>query len=261
MIPTGFYYQSQWWNILYRFCQFLAIIIAAIMGGSILEASFAYVLVQFIVYGATFLYIKRKIPEFYPWWYGANFHIGFSNFKKSLILTFNNFVQQLSSNGLLLLISNIFSSMYLPIFTTIRTMTNTALSITNILINAILPDFIRYHSKKEKEKLKSVFNANWFFGGLIVNMGLILIIPFAEIVFNIWTNNIIQFDYNLFISLVASISLINFGAGLYNYIYGINNLKAVTVITITRAIFLFGIFLLLIRYYWFSRNWFCCFNK
>ena len=49
MLPTGFYYQSQWWNILYRFCQFLSIIIAAMIGGSILEASVAYGLVYFIL--------------------------------------------------------------------------------------------------------------------------------------------------------------------------------------------------------------------
>lgn len=240
MIPTGYFYESQWWYVLYKFCQFLSVIIIVILGGSILEAVIFYVLAQFIVYGFTFLYIKRKIPEFYPWWKGANLKIGFSNFKKSLILTFNSFVQQLSSNGLLLLISNIFSAIYLPIFNTIRTMTNTALSITNILIFAVLPDFIRYHAEKEKEKLNSVFNANWFFSGLIVNIVLILVVPFAEIVFNIWTNNIIKFDFNLFISLAASISIINFGAGLYNYIYGINNILAVTVITITRVIILFG---------------------
>lgn len=241
MIPTGYYYEAQWWVILYRFCQFISIIIVAMWGGSILEAVLFYVLVQFIVYGFTFMYIKRKIPEFYPWWHGANFKIGFSNFKKSLILTFTNFVQQLSNNGLLLLISNMFSSIYLPIFTTIRTMTNTAVSITNILIAAVLPDFIRYHAEKEKEKINSVFYANWFFSGLIVNIGIILVIPFAEQIFNVWTNGIIKFDFNLFISLAASISIINFGAGLYNYAYGINNLRAVLVTTITRVIVLFGL--------------------
>jgi O-antigen/teichoic acid export membrane protein len=118
-------------------------------------------------------------------------------------------------------------------------MTNTALSITNILINSILPDFVRYHSSKEKEKLYSVFNANWFFSGLIVNSGIILIIPFAEIIFKTWTKGIITFDFNLFISLAASISVINFGAGFYNYLFAINSLRAITLITITRVIILF----------------------
>lgn len=239
MIPTGFYYQAQWWGILYRFCQFLSIIIVALIGGSILEASIFYVLIQFIVYGLTFYYIKIKIPEFYPWWKDAEFRIALLNFRKSLVYTFTSFVQQLCNNGLILFISNLFSSIYLPIFTTIRTMTNTALSITNLLINSVFPDFVRYHAAKEKEKLYSVFNANWFFSGVVVNIGLITVIPFAGYIFKLWTKGIINFDFNLFISLAASISVINFGAGLYNYLYGINNLKAVTVITLTRVIILF----------------------
>lgn len=240
MIPSGFYYQSQWWVILYRFCQFFSILIVALFDGSILIASILYVFIQLIVYGLTFFYIKIKIPEFYPWWQGANLKVGLLNFNKSLFLTFTGFVQQLSSNGLVLIISNIFSSIFLPVFTTIRTMTNTALLITNILINSLVPDFIRYHAEKEKDKLYSVFNANWFFSGLIVNIGLILVIPFAENIFSYWTKGIIKFDFDLFIYLAASISVINFGAGLYNYIYLINNLKAVMAITITRVVVLFG---------------------
>lgn len=240
MVPSGLYYQAQWWGILYRFCQFLSIVFIAVLGGSILEASIFYVVIQFIVYALTFLYIKIKIPEFYPWWQGANLETAFLNFKNSLVFTFNSFTQQLSNNGLLLLISNLFSSIALPVFTAIRTMTNTALSITNLLINSILPDFVRYHAEKEKEKLNSVFNANWFFSGLTVNIGILLVIPFAEIIFRTWTKGIITFDFKLFISLAASISVINFGAGFYNYLFAINSLRAVSIITITRVIILFA---------------------
>lgn len=42
MVPSGFYYQAQWWGILYRFCQFLSIVFIAVLGGSILEASIFY---------------------------------------------------------------------------------------------------------------------------------------------------------------------------------------------------------------------------
>ena len=240
MVPSGFYYQAQWWGILYRFCQFLSIVFIAVLGGSILEASIFYVLIQLIVYALTFIYIKIKIPELYPWWQGAQLRTAFLNFNKSLVLTFNSFVQQLSNNGILLFISIIFSSIYLPVFNTIRTMTNTAISITNLLIISILPDFVRYHVGREKEKLNSVFNANWFFNGLVVNIGIILVIPFAEIIFKIWTKGIINFDFKLFIYLAASISVINFGAGFYNYLFAINSLRAVSVITITRVIILFA---------------------
>lgn len=240
MVPSGFYYKAQWWGILYRFCQFISIVVVAIAGGTILSASIIYGLIQLIVYGLTFFYIKNNISDFYPWWQGGKLEIAFQNFRNSLVLTFNSFIQQLNNNGLVLLISNLFASFMLPVFTTIRTMTNTGLSITNLFISSILPDFVRYHTSKEKVKLNSVFTANWFFSGLIVNMSILLVIPFAKVIFTIWTKGLILFDSKLFISLAASISLINFGAGLYSYLYAINSLRSISVITISRVIVLFS---------------------
>ena len=57
----------------------------------------------------------------------------------------------------------------------------------------------------------------------------------------IWTKGFITFDYTLFISLVASISLINFGSGYYFYLTSINSLIAQTVITLSRVVLIFGI--------------------
>ena len=95
MIPAGFFYQSQWWSILYKICQLLSIILVALLGGKILVVTIVYSFSQLIVYFLTFIYIKKKIPEYYPWWKGANWSTGFANFKKSLLLTFTGFAQQL----------------------------------------------------------------------------------------------------------------------------------------------------------------------
>lgn len=240
MIPSGLYYESQWWGILYRLCQFLSIFLVAILGGNILEASIFYVVIQLIVYALTFIYIRKKIPEFYPWWQGAKLNISFYNFKKSLVLTINSFVQQLNTNGIILFISNLLSLTFVPVFTTMRTLTNTAISITSLLINSLLPDIVRYHTKKEISKLNSVFNAHWFFSGAIINIGVLLILPFINTIYTFWTKGLLQFDYTLFITLSASISLINFGAGYYFYLVSINNLIGQITITLVRAFIIFA---------------------
>ena len=246
MIPAGFYFQSLWWGILYKTSQFISIILVVILGGDILEVSIFYTIVQLAVYYLTFIYIKNKIPEFYPWWTSANLKTAFLNFRKSLLLTFNSFTQQISSNGIILFISNMISSSTVPAFTTVRTITNTASSATNILISSLLPDIARFHTKKEDAKLNTLFNSHWFFSGIIVNIGLILLLPFIEILYMVWTKGLITFDYTLFISLVASISLINFGSGYYFYLTSINNLIAQTVITLSRVVLIFGTGFLLI---------------
>ncbi len=110
-----------------------------------------------------------------------------------------------------------------------------------MIIQPLQPDIVKYHAKQDKAKLQTTLNANWFFSGLVVNTGLIIIIPFIETVFRIWTKGIIIFDFALFLSLAASVSVINFGAALYNYLYSINSLRSITVISIAR-IFTLAIF-------------------
>lgn len=240
LIPTGYMIQNLVWGIIFKLAQTVSLLLVAICDGKILEASIIYSVVQTILSIILFIYIKNRLPEFYPWWKSVNLKTGFNNLKSSSVLTFNNLLQQLSSNGLILFITNIFSTSVVPVFTTIRTLSNTATVFTNLFITSIQPDLIKYHAKRETDKLQSTLNANWFFSGLVVNIGLIIVIPFASYIFKIWTKGIIDFDFNLFISLAASISVINFGAGLYSHLYGINNLKAVTIITITRVIVLFS---------------------
>jgi O-antigen/teichoic acid export membrane protein len=187
----------------------------------------------------TFWYIKRKLPDFYPWWHAAQWHDGLIGLKKSLVLTFNSIAQQLANNGLVVFVSILFTAAVLPAFTTLRTLTNTAGAITAIFITALLPDMIRFHATREAEKLDSVFNANWFVSGICVNFGIIVVLPFIESVYRYWTKGLLTFNPALFLLLAVAISLANFGAGHTLYLQGINDLRSQTVITLTRTGMLF----------------------
>jgi len=176
------------------------------------------------------------LPEFYPWWSIREWKEGFQNFKKSLVLTTNGIAQQLGNNGLILFISNFLQTSLVPVFTTIRTLTNTALSITNVFISSLLPDIIRFHATGEEEKIIIAQNANWFITGVVVNSALLLILPFVENLYLFWTKGILHFNLALFLLLAASISFANFGAGLYQYLVGINHLISQTIITVVRVL-------------------------
>lgn len=239
LIPAGYMTQSLIWGIIFKLVQFFSLIFVAMSGGKIMEASVAYSVAQLLLSLLVFRYIKNKLPEFYPWWKSRDLKTGLNNLKKSTVLTLNNALQQLSNNGIILFITNVFSTAVVPAFTTVRTLTNTATVFTNLFITSIQPDLIKYHAKQEAEKLKATLNANWFFSGVVVNTGIIIFLPFAERIFNLWTKGLIFFEFKLFILLAASISVINFGAGLYNYLYGINNLFAISLISFFRASLLF----------------------
>ena len=239
MIPVGLMYQSQWWGILYSFTQLLSIIITVISGGSILDVCIVYALVQAFVYTLTFIYIKNKIPLFFPWWKLKDWKTAFSNFGKSLVLTINNIIQQLGNSGLILFIANLFSVATIPVFTTLRTITNSAGSITNVFITSLVPDLVRYHANGEGRKVLATQNANWFITGSIINLGILIIMPFIEALYVLWTKGHLGFNFQLFLFLVASISFLSFGTGLNTYIKSINDLFSQTVIIFTRVILIF----------------------
>ena len=239
MIPSGMLYQSQWLGIGVRLTQFISIVLVAICGGSLLAACFWYAVIQSLLSLLVLWYIRTRLPQFYPWWRGGQFREGFSTLKKSLVLTCNSIGGQLSNSGLLILISALFTSAIIPSFTTLRTLTNTAGTVTTILITALLPDLIRFHATRETEKLASVFNVNWFIGGICVNFGIILVLPLIESVYQIWTKGYLTFNPPLFFMLAVAISLANYGAGLNQYLSGINALRAQSVITFARISVLF----------------------
>jgi O-antigen/teichoic acid export membrane protein len=249
MIPAGMLYESQWIGIAVRLAQFFSIVIVAVGGGSILAACLWYAVIQSVMSLLVLRYVKLKLPQFYPWWHAAQWREGLRGLRKSLVLTFNSIGQQLSNNGLVILISALFTSAVIPSFTTLRTLTNTAGAVTTIFITALLPDMIRFHATRETEKLAGTFNANWFISGIFVNFGIILVLPMIEPIYRFWTKGYLAFNPTLFFMLAVAISLANFGAGLNLYLSGINELRSLTVITMTRASLLFLVGYSLSGYY------------
>ncbi len=244
LIPVGMMYESIWWGIIIRAAQFLSLMGVVVLGGSILTACVVFALVQAFISGLMFLYIKKKIPEFYPWWQKRSWRTAFGNFRKSIILTINGIAQQLSNNGLIIFIAMLFQTAAVPGFATVRTLTNTARGVTNIFVSSLLPDIVRFHAKEEARKLITTLKANWFFNGLFVNLGIVIVLPFIESLYMFWTKGCLEFNFSLFLFLAASISFVNFGAGLSIYLVGINNLVSQTSITLTRVLIIFVVALL-----------------
>jgi O-antigen/teichoic acid export membrane protein len=234
-------YEGQWWGVTVRICQFISLALVVIFNGHILTAVFCFAVIQSTLSFFIFIYVKKKLPEFYPWWKNVEWKTGISNFKKSLILTFNGIAQQSANNGLTLFVATTFQASMVPAFTTIRTITNTAGSITNIFISSLLPDIVRFHATGEDKKLIKTLNANWFISGVMVNFGIVFSLPFIEPIYKIWTKGALEFNWPLYLFLVAGISFSNFGAGLYMYLSGINNLRSQTIITFARVVLVFGV--------------------
>lgn len=248
LVPVGKFYELQWISLIIKFAQFIVLLVIVLLNGSILTAAISYSIVQSILTIFTLLYLKKVLPEFYPWWLNGNFKVSFKNFFRSIFLTVNTIIQQLSVNGLILFVSNFYQVIQVPVFTTIRTLTNTAGSFTNIIISSVNPDIVKYYSRGEDRKLFLSLKTNLFLSGMLVNITLVISLLFIGQLYKIWTNNQLIFSHSLFLFLAAGLAFSNFGIGFVNYFFGVNKLKQFTYINFSKSITLFIIAYLLIGY-------------
>jgi O-antigen/teichoic acid export membrane protein len=247
VIAKGLFSEATMFGMIIKIIEIVIISFAIILKFSLASLFIMLALVNFAFSILLFYWVYLRMPEFYPWWKGWDLKIGWSNFYKSMVLTVNGFLEQLNVNGLIFIVSNYLSIALIPVFTTLRTLTNTMNMVTNIFIQPLVPEMVRFHSQENKTKVLRVIQTNWFFSGALVNLGFLLLIPVAENLYHIWTNNKLVFNEGLFYLLILSVILYNYGRGLTSYLSGINDLRAISTITWAKSIILFVVSIIWIK--------------
>jgi O-antigen/teichoic acid export membrane protein len=166
-----------------------------------------------------------------------------------LFLTSSNLIQQSATNGSVLLVSALGGPVAVPVFTTVRTLTNLWNSVTTILSTPLLPDVVRIHVKGEVKKLVAINQTYWLLVGSAVNLGAILSYPLIPFLYGQWTTHAVALDRPLLCSLLGSVVVANAGALMALHLNGINSLGIVLGASIVRAAFCLGGGALAFRYY------------
>lgn len=239
MISAGKLHEFQWAGIIGRVTQFASIALVALAGGSVLEACFSFALVRSAGSLIELWYIRRLLPDLYPWWRNARWQVGFHGLRQSLTLTVIEMFKQLSNGGVVILVSTLLAATVIPSFTTLRTVANTVNSVTTILMFAVLPDIVRFHVTSKMGKVADTLDGHWFLAGLVVNGGILLLLPFIEPLYHVWTRGRLAFDPVLFLLLLVATSLVNVGVGMNSYLAGINDLRSQIVVAVSRSTSLF----------------------
>ena len=237
ILPLGMMDRFIYISLSLKLAQIAALFAGATLGLSIFMTSIIYTGTSLIYTLLVCLYIKRLMPGFFPWWKGYNLKLGWQNFTRSTLVTLNGFIEQFSNSGLIIVISSFLGSAVVPMFTTVRTVANTALQGVGFIINPIYPDLIRFKTKGEAEKLRQVMVTNWLITGFLVNAGFLLLLNFAEPLYIWWTKGKIAFDLPLFGLLIFSVAIANFNKILVVYLNSLNDIKAMLSIGVNRFFF------------------------
>jgi O-antigen/teichoic acid export membrane protein len=236
LIPAGLMYQAAWWAMGFQVCQFGAIMASAMLRLNMLETSLVFALSQLVIYVASALYVRRALPRYSPWLKGAKRGIGLSDLWHSLFLTTSNLIQQGTINGSVLLVSILAGPVAVPVFTTVRTLTNLWTSVTTILSTPLLPDVVRIHAKGEVQKLVAINQAYWVLAGSAINLGAISSYPLIPFLYGQWTAHAVTLDKPLLCLLLGSVVVANSGALMALHLNGINSLRIVLAASVARAI-------------------------
>lgn len=240
-LPIGKYNRIVLWGIVNKILEIITISFALHFNLEVGQ-TFIWLAVVFFVYSViVFIDMKKILPEVYPWWQYGSFKEGFIGFRNSIVLTLNSFVEQFSINGMILLITNFLNVSMVPVFTTMKTVTNVFLKGNDIVLGPIAPEIIKFHVLKQKEKIKDIINFNWFLINIVLLIPLILILPFLENIYLFWTKGTLLFNPVFCYSLVFSIIIISYGKVLMSYLGGLNHFKALLAINIVRIILLVSI--------------------
>jgi O-antigen/teichoic acid export membrane protein len=227
LIPTGFMYQAVWWSLVYQISNFVIIIISAFYNFNIINTSVFLSFFQALIYALSAFYVKYKLPEYFPWWSGADLKVTIKDLGSSFFLTASNFIQQATFNIPVILISSIIGPFLVPIFTTIRTLSNVWLNGTNILINPLVPEVVRLGVNKEYDKIIAFNETYILLFCNIFNFFIFLFTPFIPFIYSFWTKNSLEFNSSLFSLLIGSLMLTNIYAFIFMYLSSMNRVKII----------------------------------
>jgi O-antigen/teichoic acid export membrane protein len=249
VLSKGVFAQTILWAILLKVMEIGLLIIAGIYNISLFNLLWLWAAINLAYSLIVYRWIWIHLDDIGIHWRKGSWKQAFRSVKHASVLTLNSLFEQFSTNGINFLITRYISLLVLPVYTTLRTITNMAVQMTNLVMNPLQPELIRYHSEQSGKKIASVTKTYWMIGGAMVNISLLAIAPFMAWLYAVWTNQQLRFDPVLFYLLCLSVAIANFGKTWTTYLTGINDLKAITLMSVARFGIIFSIIVFGARQY------------
>lgn len=239
-VAKGDFPRYTYWGACYRLLGSLILIISVFIGvdvsGAVLIQAAFCVLYHLVQWGD----LRRRYPEFYPWWKMGSFAEGWLNYKRSTVLTFNNVGQQLLSQGLVLLVAKVLGSTAVPLYSATRTMVNVAQTANNIVINPLTPEIGRLDAAGNHMEVQHLLRLAVVGTCLLILLGIALAIWLVEPLFMVWTRGRLEFQSTFVFLLITAMALRMLGSTSMAYLISVNDLSGQSKATWFNAVIVFG---------------------
>lgn len=236
LVPAGMLHQSTWWLMGFQITQAAALVAAAALRLEISETALLFSVAHLVFYLASAVYVARVLPEYFPWWRQPSWMLGLRHLYRSTVVIGAAFLTQVSSSGLVMLISSRLGAAAVPDFTTVRTVANLWTMLGSVLIAPLIPEIVRYHAQRDPRKLGAALEANWLIANCAVNLSVLACFPFLDEFYRFWTGGRVVLDDSLLCYLLLSVVVSMPAALITSYLVSVNELRAVTGIFAARSL-------------------------
>lgn len=190
----------------------------------------------FLSSGFILFYVFIKLPDFYKFISIPSLKKIYNEYLLSSGFLFTNILEKINNETLPLIISFFLNLTIVPIYFTLRTLSNLIITAGDLFLGLIIPDMQKYFITKNGDSLIRVCNTYWFFLGLIINVGVLILFPFAEDFYNFWVKSKLKFNQILFTYLIINSLIVIHGNVFLYFIKAINNTKQIFGITILKTV-------------------------
>ena len=112
--------------------------------------------------------------------------------------------------GLSLIVNKYFGASELVLFNTTRTLSNMVKFCSNIVTNSFYPEFAIEYGKQNSARIMIISRYCIYSAILISILSFSILLPFGNIIYNIWTNGCVVFSFPLLLSFLCIISVDNY---------------------------------------------------
>ena len=192
-------------------------------------------------------YVKSRLPVFFHYHEQSSLKLAYLDFKKSLGFLFTNIIEKLNSESFPLIITHLLSIALVPVFFTIRTITNMTVTAGDLFLGLLIPDMQKSYSLGENKKTLYAFHFYWIFVCGIINLGTVLFFPYVEIAFDYWVNSKISFNNSLFSILMINALIMSYGSVFLYFLKSINKVEFILKATIIKTIIIYSFIIIFER--------------
>ncbi len=198
------------WRVLGELLDFSVTIIVITLTKSLLFTCIGIAISNFLYTTFIYNFLKNKIPFNYSLFKKYNFVESLVDLKKSFSLTVSFIIEKVYEVGLNLVVVQVYTNGLLPLFSTTRVLSNSSLSVSNILAIPLMPNIQKQFALKNESAITQQMVIFWRISTSMIIFVITAGLPFFPYLFNTWTAGKIDLNITLMCFLFMAIVFQNY---------------------------------------------------